>query len=143
MAKARITEEQEHARRVRAARAWAGMSQSDLATALGVALATVKRTEAAKRKVPADELIAIGEATKVPPWFILRGMEGQETDPETVVIERAAKRIAKATADHVRDRLQTVDDLTAKVDQANDGFAHLRDKIDSMLKALDSLKPDP
>src|SRR3954451_17915597 len=59
----------EIARRVRAARAYSGMSVSDLADVVGLGVQTVKRIEAGKRTARPFEIWAIAEACALPREF--------------------------------------------------------------------------
>jgi transcriptional regulator with XRE-family HTH domain len=61
------------ARRVRAARGWANMSQPALAEAVDMSLASLRRIEQEKRDVSTAELIHIGEVCQVPRKFMLYG----------------------------------------------------------------------
>lgn len=66
------------ARRIRTARAYAGLSRIGLARHLEVSAETVKRMELEKlnRPIRQSELLLIAEVTKVPRWFMLRGWAG-------------------------------------------------------------------
>lgn len=66
----------EHARRVRVARIWAGLSREELADALGVSFVTIERTESGRRHVEPDELERIGELCGVPDRFMRYGWPG-------------------------------------------------------------------
>src|SRR3954453_8543251 len=59
----------EVARRVRAARAYAGLSIQELAARVGIGLQTLKRIENGRRKPSGPELLAIAEACGLPREF--------------------------------------------------------------------------
>lgn len=61
------------AQRVRAARAWANLSQPDLAKQLDMSLASLRRIEQEARDVSTAELLHIGEVCGVPRKFMLYG----------------------------------------------------------------------
>lgn len=63
------------ARHVRAARAYAGLSQEDLAHRLEQDVQTVKRTEAGTRTPKGPELRAIAEECAVPREFLTEGFD--------------------------------------------------------------------
>lgn len=63
----------EHARRIRAARVWAGLSRDELAERLGVSFQTIERSETGRRNVDLDELERVGEACGVPEAFMRYG----------------------------------------------------------------------
>lgn len=60
-------EQQNVAARIRAARKGRGISQRDLARAVGVAQSTLSRIERGKRRVSVDRLVAIARALGVRP----------------------------------------------------------------------------
>lgn len=59
----------EMSRRVRAARAYAGLSANELAERIGLGLQTIKRIEAGKRNPRRYEIWAIAEACALPRAF--------------------------------------------------------------------------
>jgi transcriptional regulator with XRE-family HTH domain len=59
--------------RVRAARAYAGLTQAALAERLGIDAQSVKRTEAGKREPKLPELQAVARACRVPVKFLVEG----------------------------------------------------------------------
>lgn len=61
--------------RVRAARAYAGLKQVELADALGVDVQTIKRREASVHAPRRGELVAIAAICDVPLGFLERGFE--------------------------------------------------------------------
>jgi transcriptional regulator with XRE-family HTH domain len=63
----------EHARRARVARCWAGISRDELAQKMGVSFHTVERTETGRRAVTGDELALIGNLCGVPESFMRYG----------------------------------------------------------------------
>jgi transcriptional regulator with XRE-family HTH domain len=90
----------ELARRVRAARAYAGLSVRDLADTIGIGLQTIKRIEAGTRAPRKMEIWAIAEACELPrEWFELewtelamRAAEGAE------LLARVEARLARIEA---------------------------------------------
>lgn len=64
-----MTEIEETARRIRAARSYAGLTQEDMAERLGISTVTYKRVEQAKRSVDIRELARISEITQMPASF--------------------------------------------------------------------------
>jgi transcriptional regulator with XRE-family HTH domain len=72
VAAASVTPTRRHAeiaRRVRAARAYSGLSVNDLADAVGLGVQTIKRIESGKRTARPFEIWAIAEACKLPREF--------------------------------------------------------------------------
>lgn len=61
------------AARVRAARAYAGLDQAEIARCLGVSTGTIKRLEAGKREVTLEEMMVVADRCDVPPVFMLVG----------------------------------------------------------------------
>jgi transcriptional regulator with XRE-family HTH domain len=61
--------------RLRAARAFAGLTQPQLAERLELGEVTYASSERGVRDVPRRELLAIAEATGVPMWFLEGGWE--------------------------------------------------------------------
>jgi transcriptional regulator with XRE-family HTH domain len=64
-----MTSTEETARRIRSARAYAGLTQEDMAERLGISTVTYKRVEQAKRPVELRELARISEITQMPTNF--------------------------------------------------------------------------
>jgi transcriptional regulator with XRE-family HTH domain len=93
---------------VRAARGWAGLSQTELADALNVNVATVRRIEQEQRNAGTAELLHIGEVCDVPRHFMLHGWSGYKassrSDSETrdSIVADMAKRIERLEQ-HERD----------------------------------------
>lgn len=97
------------ARRVRAARAWANMSQPDLAKLLDMSLASLRRIEQETRDVSTAELIHIGEVCGVPRRFMLYGWTdaGKSTaQSQADAIEGIIADMTKHIARH--ERLHTL-----------------------------------
>lgn len=93
---------------MRAARAWADLSQPELAGALGWQRHTVRRIEEGIRKASTAELLRIAEACGVPASFMLQGFEEDERDRET---------LNKRMHSEILDRL---DELTERLDAVED-----------------------
>jgi transcriptional regulator with XRE-family HTH domain len=70
---AKVALRTELAKRIRAARAFAGIDQAAVAEALGVSVITVKRMERGARDVPLDELQKLAEICEVPREFLEHG----------------------------------------------------------------------
>jgi transcriptional regulator with XRE-family HTH domain len=81
------------AARIRAARAYAHLSQPDLAGRLGVSLATMKRIEGGQRPISTEELIAIAEACDVPTAFMFHGF-GAPAEGVAITPDEFAARLA-------------------------------------------------
>jgi transcriptional regulator with XRE-family HTH domain len=86
----------DYGRRIRAARAYAGLTQDQLAEALGLDVQTVKRRESGKQEPRNGERIAIAAVCNVPLEFIEHGF------PAVVSTEAqdALTRIEQTLADH-------------------------------------------
>jgi transcriptional regulator with XRE-family HTH domain len=82
----------EHARRMRVARIWSGLSRDELAERLGVSFHTVERSETGRRAVDLDELERIGEACGVPASFMRHGWAACADDEHVERVERLLKR---------------------------------------------------
>jgi transcriptional regulator with XRE-family HTH domain len=67
--------------RYRAARAWANLSQIELAKELGLGVATVKRREGGEADPKRGELIALAEICDVPIEFLLDGFKAIGAPP--------------------------------------------------------------
>lgn len=112
------------AARIRAARGYAGMSQSALANALEISLATFKRIETCERPVTMDELLSIGKACNVPPEFMIRGFD--------VVI---ASRKAILNADY-QDMPSACAERFSAIDSRLNGFEDTARRIDGYMARL-------
>lgn len=107
-----------HAQRIRTARAYADLTQAELAARLGVDEQTIKRREnPAKNDAKKGELIAIAAICGVPEWFLTDGWK----EPGRSEI---ADRLAAIEA-ILDDRL--ADDATQSVTDALDETARLLD----------------
>jgi transcriptional regulator with XRE-family HTH domain len=62
--------------RLRAARAFADLTQPELAAKIELGEVTYASSERGQRAAPRRELLAIAEACKVPMWFLEHGWEG-------------------------------------------------------------------
>jgi transcriptional regulator with XRE-family HTH domain len=89
----------ETARRVRAARAYAGMSVSELAERVGLGLQTIKRIESGKRNARPFEVWAIAEACELPREFF-------DLDFQDLCRAAAAQRDMLARIDYRLDKLE-------------------------------------
>ena len=106
------------ARRVRAARGWANMSQPQLAEEIDMSVASLRRIEQEKRDVSTAELIRIGEVCGVPRKFMLTGWTDtgkstQESRADALegIIHDMAKRIRRHEQFHIviQERLAALD----------------------------------
>jgi len=109
------------ARKVRAARGWANLSQPELAAQLGedvMSLASLRRIEQGKRDVTAAELLHIGEVCDVPRKFMLYGWSESKSTAQSQadaldgIIADMARRIERHERLHklVNERLAALDD---------------------------------
>lgn len=92
-----MTTESPYAKRIRAARAYANMSQDDLAKELGWEVQTVKRRESGKKDPKRAELIAIASICQVPLAFLEGGFPAAmsvEADERLARIEAAIAGLA-------------------------------------------------
>lgn len=78
----------DHAANVRAARAFAGMHQAELAKKLRLSLSTLRRIEAGQRPVTIEELEQIGQVCEVPPEFMREGFEALLAADAAVELQR-------------------------------------------------------
>jgi transcriptional regulator with XRE-family HTH domain len=87
----------ETARRVRAARAYAGLSVQELADAIGLGLQTIKRIEAGKRNARRYEIWAIAETCSLPRDFfdIDFGLLCDRAETIDALLRRVDDRLAK------------------------------------------------
>lgn len=74
----------DYAQRIRAARAYAGLTQDELAEQLGTAAQTVKRRESGAQAPKRGELLAIAAICDVPVRFMEHGFD---PDPPNAVLE--------------------------------------------------------
>lgn len=84
------------AARIRAARAYAGLKQEELADALGVDVQTIKRREAGTSPPRRGELVAIADICKVPVGFLKRGFAEANRDEILERLERIEETLAAA-----------------------------------------------
>jgi transcriptional regulator with XRE-family HTH domain len=124
------------ARRVRAARGWANLSQPQLAKLLQMSVASIRRIEQEQRDVSTAELIHIGEVCEVPRHFMLHGWgrEAKRTDTESEVLNGIIEDMAKRIERHERLHEAAANQL-AKLDREG---AALREQNPDLLGALDT-----
>ena len=79
------------AQRIRAARAWADMTQAEVAERLGLSLRLLKKVEAGQRDISDEQLEKIGRICDVPARFMLQGF----------YVEPSRRRSARRRADMV------------------------------------------
>jgi transcriptional regulator with XRE-family HTH domain len=79
--------------RIRAARAYADLSQPELAERIGMSLPTYKRAELGRRPVSTEELLTIARACEVPPQFLLTGWAAQRSERRRVNSEDVIGRL--------------------------------------------------
>jgi transcriptional regulator with XRE-family HTH domain len=96
---ASISSSTEIARRVRAARAYAGLSVNELAERIGLGLQTIKRIESGKRAARRFEIWAIAEACNLPREFF-------EIDLDLLSRRSAALQETLARVDERLERLE-------------------------------------
>ena len=100
------------ASRLRLAREMAGLTQGQVAKALGWHRPTVSEIEAGRRKVSAEELPVLAEMYGVNvPWVI--GEEGGETDGEADRVRLAARELSKLRVEDLDRVLQLMRALRA------------------------------
>lgn len=92
--------------RLRAARAYAGFTQPDLAARLELGEVTYANSERGLRTVARRELLAIAEACDVPMWFLEDGWEGWVNQ-----LREAAQKAPKGA----RDPMQVAEEAVALV----------------------------
>jgi transcriptional regulator with XRE-family HTH domain len=90
------TSSAETARRVRAARAYAGLSVNDLANRIGLGLQTIKRIECGKRTARRFEIWAIAEACGLPREFF--EMDLELLNRQATVMHEAMARVEERLA---------------------------------------------
>lgn len=86
----------ETSRRVRAARAYAGLSVNDLANRIGLGLQTIKRIESGKRTARRFEIWAIAEACGLPREFF--EMDLELLNRQATVMHEALSRVEERLA---------------------------------------------
>lgn len=112
----------ELAKRIRAARAWADLTQKELGDALGINEQSVKRTEAGTRDPGAPEQWAIAEITGVPRWFITDGFAGA----------------GQLEQDELRDRLERIEALL--IEDEGSAIAGFEEAIDEAADSADATR---
>lgn len=91
------------ASRLRIAREYSGLSQSQVAKMLGLHRPAISEVEAGRRKISAEELLTLSQIYNVSiNW--LAGNELQDKDENYVRVELAARELAKLKPDDL-DRL--------------------------------------
>lgn len=102
------------ASRVRAARAWANLSQPELARTLDISLSGLRRIEQESRDVTTPELLQIGEVCGVPRRFMLFGW----SEP------------GKANAQTQAEALEGIlADITSRVERHERLYTEIRDHL--------------
>jgi transcriptional regulator with XRE-family HTH domain len=92
----------QYAPRLRAARAYANLTQEELAEQLGVDSQTIKRRESGKQEPKKAERIAVATITGVPLAFIENGWEGVTAQPDDERIRQAAALLGPALIEAAR-----------------------------------------
>jgi transcriptional regulator with XRE-family HTH domain len=121
----------DYAARIRAARAYAGLKQDELAERLGVDTNTIKRREAGTQNPKRGELLAIAAITGVPVSFMEHGFG--ETD-EAEVLQRL---------DRIEALLAGGDDLDQVRDYARTVVSELREGEDDAGSGAPTREQDP
>lgn len=109
------------AARVRAAQAWADLSDDQLAAALGVSKRTLSRLKTGA-EVSLERRLAIAEATGVPAWFMASGFEDATAPGDPDLAERV---------EAIEAKLQTALGLARTRDQR---VATLEDQMEAVLE---------
>jgi transcriptional regulator with XRE-family HTH domain len=104
----------ELAARFRAARAYADLTQFELAQALGVDVQTVKRREAGKGDPKRAELIAIASITGVPETFMLDGFNRSYEKQIREVLQGLEIGVGEADQDESQQKTAPVQPGTAR-----------------------------
>lgn len=97
----------EDARRLRAAQAWKGLSDEELASALGVSKRTVGRMRSGEARLDAERKARIAEVTGVPEWFMQSGFDrGGDGDLEGRIaqLEDSFRELRSTVATRLRPR---------------------------------------
>lgn len=123
------------ARKVRAARGWANLSQPELAQRLEISVASVRRIEQEHRDVTTAELVRISEICGVPRNFMLYGWRGDgkgatvhREEAQDVLLADLAKRIERSERLHnlyneaARERGVDVDAIITATDTISTGI---------------------
>ena len=97
----------QHARRVRAARGWANLTQPELAATLEMSVASVRRIEQENRDVSVAELSRIAQVCQVPESFMLHGWGEATMDTLDGIIADMSKRIERHERLH-REALERI-----------------------------------
>jgi transcriptional regulator with XRE-family HTH domain len=101
------------AARVRAARAFANVTQTVVADRLGVSTMTVKVMEKGSRDFAREDLEAIADLCGVPLDFLLHGFHAvaEVSDSETRVIIEATRQVAHEALARIDDRFDELGEL--------------------------------
>lgn len=85
--------------RLRAARAYAGLTQPELASRIELGQVTYALSEKGQRSTPRRELLAIAEACGVPMWFLEGGWDAWRGE-----VDAAGKRALESVPPRSADR---------------------------------------
>jgi transcriptional regulator with XRE-family HTH domain len=123
-----------HARRVRAARGWANLTQPELAKQLDMSVASVRRIEQENRDVSVAELSHIARVCNVPESFMLHGWGEASTDTLDGIIADMSRRIERHEKMHrdAQARLAKIDGEV--VDEAQDTEPDLMGDLEGSLE---------
>jgi len=123
----------QHARRVRAARGWANLTQPELAQELDMSVASVRRIEQENRDVSVAELTHIARVCDVPDSFMLHGWGEATTDTLDGIIADMSRRIERHEKMHIaaRARLAKLDGVA---DEAPEEEADLMGDLEGSLE---------
>ncbi|KVF96561.1 transcriptional regulator [Burkholderia vietnamiensis] len=92
---------QQMARRLREARAYLGLSQDDVANALGISRPAVTNIESGVRKVEAVELDKLARLYGRPVQFFLTGEEPAGSDPKVEFLARTLNGLSERDIEEV------------------------------------------
>lgn len=101
-----MNEPDEDAARVRAAQAWAGITDEEFAERLGVARRTIGRLKSGAAPVDLERRGRIAEACGVPQWFMATGFAAAPEPEDPTLAERV---------EALEGRLGTIESLLADV----------------------------
>ena len=123
----------ELSRRYRAARAWAGLKQSELAEQLGIDATTVMRREAGEADPKRGEQLAVAKITGVPADFLLGGFQALGAEPSR---QELSERL-----EHVEGAVRVLVGVAAGI-SLTDLQDQLTDNVTRALLGLDAVESE-
>lgn len=110
----RAPDSREAAARVRAARAYRDIKQTELAKRLGISLATLRRIENGDRPMSIEDLGNVAKALDIPVAFMLRGMDAVSAEPDYEAIAAKLADIERAFTERITELEERQDATDAK-----------------------------